>query len=57
MNSTKYKVIVNNDQKLVKSSELKVGDIIYLEKDQRIPADSLLLAADNEEGTVFIRTD
>ena len=41
----------------VASSNLKVGDIIVLEKDQRVPADLILLRTSDKTGTVFIRTD
>jgi len=58
-NSTKYKVLSNDDGKIEikESSQIKVGDIIIIEKDQRVPADLLLLYADDDEGSVFIRTD
>ena len=39
------------------SSSLKVGDMVLLEKNQRVPADMVLLTTSEEEGTCFIRTD
>lgn len=39
------------------SSSLKVGDLVLLEKNQRVPADMVLLHTSEEEGTCFIRTD
>jgi phospholipid-translocating ATPase len=39
------------------SSSLKVGDLVLLEKNQRVPADMVLLATSEDEGTCFIRTD
>lgn len=39
------------------SSALKVGDLVLLEKNQRVPADMVLLTTSEEEGTCFIRTD
>ncbi|ORX34913.1 protein transporter [Kockovaella imperatae] len=41
----------------VPSSRIKVGDLILLEKNQRVPADMVLLTTSEEEGTCFIRTD
>ena len=39
------------------SSDIKVGEIIEISANQRIPADLILLLTTNESGTVFIRTD
>lgn len=39
------------------SSSIKVGDLVLLEKNQRVPADMVLLTTSEEEGTCFIRTD
>lgn len=39
------------------SSALRVGDLVLLEKNQRVPADMVLLVTSDEEGTCFIRTD
>lgn len=41
----------------VESHRIKVGDIIYIEKGQRVPADCLLLKSEDNSGEVFIRTD
>lgn len=41
----------------VPSSSLKVGDLIHLEKNQRVPADLVLLHTSEASGTCFIRTD
>ncbi|KAF8880756.1 hypothetical protein BD779DRAFT_1675759 [Infundibulicybe gibba] len=41
----------------VPSSSLKVGDLIRLEKNQRVPADLVLLRTSDASGTCFIRTD
>jgi len=41
----------------VPSSALKVGDLILLEKNQRVPADLVLLHTSESSGTCFIRTD
>ena len=41
----------------VPSSQLKVGDLVILEKNQRVPADIVLLRTSDSSGTCFIRTD
>jgi len=41
----------------VPSSSLRVGDLVLLEKDQRVPADMILLHTSDSSGTCFIRTD
>ncbi|KCZ74925.1 hypothetical protein H311_04105, partial [Anncaliia algerae PRA109] len=41
----------------VPCSSLKPGDIIALEKNQRIPADLIILKTINLDGEIFIRTD
>ncbi|TFK36105.1 hypothetical protein BDQ12DRAFT_258929 [Crucibulum laeve] len=41
----------------VPSSSLRVGDLIHLEKNQRVPADLVLLHTSESSGTCFIRTD
>ncbi|KAH7882069.1 hypothetical protein F5I97DRAFT_1989102 [Phlebopus sp. FC_14] len=41
----------------VPSSSLKVGDLVLLEKNQRVPADMVLLRTSDPSGTCFIRTD
>ncbi|XP_055302902.1 probable phospholipid-transporting ATPase IIA isoform X2 [Sitodiplosis mosellana] len=59
VNSQKYRKCVGPDQPLqmVSSSKLKVGDIIIVEKDERVPADLVLLRTTEKAGTVFVRTD
>jgi phospholipid-translocating ATPase len=41
----------------VPSSSLQVGDLVHLEKNQRVPADLVLLRTSDSSGTCFIRTD
>jgi phospholipid-translocating ATPase len=43
--------------RLVPSSSIRVGDLIKLEKNQRVPADVVLLHTSDSSGTCFIRTD
>ncbi|KRX07251.1 P-type ATPase, cytoplasmic domain N [Pseudocohnilembus persalinus] len=56
-NSTKYKTFRHGSPITLKSSDLKVGDLVVVEANQRIPADLVIIAADDPHGTVFIRTD
>merc|ERR1719410_1705259 len=42
---------------MISSSEIKVGDIIYVEKGSRVPADMVLLRTTESSGACFIRTD
>jgi phospholipid-translocating ATPase len=41
----------------VPSSSLRVGDLVLLEKNQRVPADLVLLCTTESSGSCFIRTD
>jgi len=43
--------------KFVPSSSIRVGDLVHLEKNQRVPADMVLLHTSESSGTCFIRTD
>lgn len=41
----------------IPSSSIRVGDLVHLEKNQRVPADMVLLHTSEASGTCFIRTD
>lgn len=41
----------------VPCSDLRVGDVVVVGKDERVPADMILLRTTDRSGTVFIRTD
>ncbi|OHT08782.1 Phospholipid-transporting ATPase 2 [Tritrichomonas foetus] len=57
INNRKYTVILQNGEKTVKKSkDIKVGQIIELKSDEECPADIVLLASSNEDGTCFIST-
>ncbi|KAG2143955.1 hypothetical protein BD769DRAFT_1747670 [Suillus cothurnatus] len=61
-NSQKYLILVPSSDsgphtRSVPSSSLKVGDLVVLEKNQRVPADMVLLRTSDASGTCFIRTD
>ncbi|CDF88065.1 probable phospholipid-transporting ATPase NEO1 [Zygosaccharomyces bailii ISA1307] len=55
MNSEPYQVL--NKQKLVKSKDLKVGDLIKMSKGDKVPADVVLLQSSEPSGEAFIKTD
>jgi phospholipid-translocating ATPase len=57
LNSQLYKIMTFEGIKMVPSSSLKVGDVIIIEKNQRVPADIVLLKTSEKNGTCFIRTD
>jgi phospholipid-translocating ATPase len=58
VNSQLYKKLMPNQlPQKVPSSKLKVGDIIIVEKDERVPADLVLLRTSDKSGAVFVRTD
>ncbi len=56
-NSKIYDVVKDNEMVKMKSKDLKIGDIVVLRKGDRIPADMLTLYSDNEQGTLFLKTD
>ncbi|EGR27281.1 phospholipid-translocating p-type flippase family protein, putative [Ichthyophthirius multifiliis] len=57
-NSQEYMVIQKEGQLIsLKSSELKVGHIVQVQANQRIPADMILLSTNDISGDVFIKTD
>lgn len=62
VNSQKYKRLVQKPDgsvvtESVPSSKLKVGDLVFIEKEQRVPADFVLLRTTEKTGSCFIRTD
>ncbi|KAK7207726.1 hypothetical protein BZA70DRAFT_233712 [Myxozyma melibiosi] len=54
-NKEAYEVLGKAD--MVRSRDLKVGDLIIINKDQRVPADVILLKSSEVTGESFIRTD
>ncbi|XP_053402729.1 probable phospholipid-transporting ATPase IIB [Mercenaria mercenaria] len=56
-NSQKFKIFTNSGIVHVPSSSLKVGDLVFVEKDQRVPADMIFLRTTEKTGSCFIRTD
>ncbi|CAH1163844.1 unnamed protein product [Phaedon cochleariae] len=60
VNNQKCKRLLNNRDKpfeIVAAHRLKVGDIIIVDKDERVPADLVLLRTSESSGSVFVRTD
>ena len=57
VNSSRYYKLTSKGQVSIASSDLKVGDIVYVEKGQRVPADMILLRTTEHSGSCFIRTD
>ncbi|XP_050993152.1 probable phospholipid-transporting ATPase IIB isoform X1 [Labeo rohita] len=57
MNSQLYSKLTVRGKVQVKSSDIQVGDLIIVEKNQRIPADMIFLRTSEKTGSCFIRTD
>ncbi|KAH9515664.1 ATP synthase subunit 9 [Bulinus truncatus] len=56
-NSQKYKKLTRDGIIRIPSSDIQVGHLIILEKNQRVPADMVLLRSSEKDGGCFIRTD
>ncbi|KAI9287315.1 protein transporter [Umbelopsis sp. AD052] len=56
-NSQQYTVLSSTGQRSIPSSKIRVGDLIVLKKDQRVPSDMVLLRTTEASGACFIRTD
>lgn len=48
---------ISGESTLVASKDLKVGDLVRLHKDTRVPADMVLLQTSDGTGEAFIKTD
>uniref|UniRef100_A0A3P9PK23 Phospholipid-transporting ATPase n=1 Tax=Poecilia reticulata TaxID=8081 RepID=A0A3P9PK23_POERE len=57
MNSQLYSKLTVRGKVQVKSSDIQVGDLIIVEKNQRIPADMIFLRTSEKTGACFIRTE
>lgn len=56
-NSQLYQCMTPTGLQNIPSSKIRVGDMIVIRKDQRIPADMILLRTSEDTGSCFIRTD
>ncbi|EFX85164.1 hypothetical protein DAPPUDRAFT_314296 [Daphnia pulex] len=57
INCRLYKKLVPSGFELIPSSKIKVGDLIFVDKDERVPADMVLIRTTEKSGSCFIRTD
>ncbi|OTF79082.1 phospholipid-transporting ATPase IIB-like protein, partial [Euroglyphus maynei] len=58
VNSQFYmKLTCTNGTQAIPSAKIRVGDIILVGKDQRVPADMIFLRTSEKNGACFIRTD
>jgi phospholipid-translocating ATPase len=60
LNKTKYDKVdpkQPNGIKVINAKDIKVGQVLKIKHNERIPADMLLLLTTEKSGAVFIRTD
>ncbi len=57
MNSSRYAKLTRTGRVSVASSEIRVGDLVYVDKGHRVPADMVLLRTTEHSGSCFVRTD
>lgn len=58
MNGKKHEILTNSGNiRIISSKDLKVGMIVKVTQNERVPADLLLLYTTERNGSVFIRTD
>ncbi|XP_032461056.1 probable phospholipid-transporting ATPase IIA isoform X2 [Phocoena sinus] len=57
VNSQVYSRLTARGTVKVKSSSIQVGDLIIVEKNQRVPADMIFLRTSEKNGSCFLRTD
>ncbi|XP_072142121.1 probable phospholipid-transporting ATPase IIB isoform X2 [Dermacentor andersoni] len=57
VNSQKFQKLTANGVTYIPSSDIHVSDLIIIEKNQRVPADMVLLRTTEKSGSCFIRTD
>lgn len=56
-NTELYTVLTSERETQIQAKDLKVGNLVRLHKDQRIPADMILLQSSESTGESFIKTD
>lgn len=57
VNSKLYTKLTKTGKAEVNAAQIRVGDLIELKANERVPADMVLLVSGEDSGTVFIRTD
>lgn len=57
VNSQLYQKLTPNGPLVIPSNKIRVSDLIMVEKDQRVPADMILLKTTEKNGSCFVRTD
>uniref|UniRef100_A0A1I8HTG6 Phospholipid-transporting ATPase n=1 Tax=Macrostomum lignano TaxID=282301 RepID=A0A1I8HTG6_9PLAT len=57
VNGTAYERLSKAGAQTVPSSALRVGDVVRVGKNQRVPADLVLLRTSDRQGTCYLRTD
>ncbi|KAL2763551.1 putative phospholipid-transporting ATPase IIA [Daubentonia madagascariensis] len=57
VNSQVYSRLTARGTVKVKGSNIQVGDLIIVEKNQRVPADMIFLRTSEKNGSCFLRTD
>nr|XP_053768301.1 probable phospholipid-transporting ATPase IIB isoform X4 [Desmodus rotundus] len=57
VNSQLYSKLTVRGEVQVKSSDVQVGDLVVVQKNQRIPSDMVFLRTSEKAGSCFIRTD
>jgi len=55
-NNIKYSIFRNGYVDLIPSRDINCGDVVILQKGDKIPADLLLIGSSSEEGTCYIET-
>ncbi|KAJ1816463.1 putative aminophospholipid-translocase [Coemansia sp. RSA 2598] len=56
-NSQRYTRLTVDGPEVIPSKKIRVGDLILIEKNQRVPADMVLLRTTESSGACFVRTD
>ncbi len=56
-NAQMYEQLTPSGVVQIPSSQIKVGDLIIVHKNQRVPADMILVRTTEKSGACFIRTD
>ena len=57
LNTKKHEILTNTGYKTITSQNLRVGQIVKVHQNERLPADLILLYTTEKTGSVFIRTD